>query len=653
MSLGAQTTANATRSATQPTDVTIVALLLGDVAQLADAARQWLFDLSYYAERDARRTPILLVVDGPEWHAWLTREQPTRPSAHQIVFPTTSHHPGRMCNRALEQVETTWFCVMAVGSEVSTWYVHDDERRTALATTHEAMQAGYRSDREGRSEQEESWLVHQSDGFSSDYPHAWLQMLDLVPMTNSMLRSQVARALGGFTEAPALQRMWWWEWCQRLSARTPIRSLPLQPAPGTRWSQFAFAQDTAATVDAMLPRLMQRQSEPRRCLPAREDELREPVIESNTVLTTKSAVWRQLPAGLRHHLYLQVEARSRPLRIAVLGGVNEPAHNQLCFFNYFELLYDTKLIEWRSMLDVRGDIEELVGYDLVIFSRVRSAHGASLMQACRARGIRTLYMLDDNWFWLGREWDEYAPYFTPGKPDYENFLSCVQAADTTLTYSQPLADDLAPYARRLVLLSTNVNLQVFKRTPRGRLAPQGGQRVRIGYVGSLRRNMLAFDALVDVARGRGDVELFVMSNSLPEEFASLGDRVLYEPYQFNYAAYAATVRRMAPDVLVAPVNRSRFEASKCPNKYLEISACGAAGVYSRAEPYLSFVTEGKTGLFADDTRESWRDAIERLVDDTDLRSRIIAQANAHVREQFDTPAMLPRFLRMLVDAASS
>jgi glycosyltransferase involved in cell wall biosynthesis len=178
--------------------------------------------------------------------------------------------------------------------------------------------------------------------------------------------------------------------------------------------------------------------------------------------------------------------------------------------------------------------------------------------------------------------------------------------------------------------------------------------VRVGYVGSLRRNMLAFDALVDLVRSREDVELFVMSNSLPEEFASLGPaRVHFEPYQFNYAAYAATVRRMAPDVLVAPVNRSRFEASKCPNKYLEISACGAAGVYSRAEPYLSFVAEGKTGLFADDSKDDWRCAIERLVDDADLRSRIIAQANAHVREQFDTPAVLPRFLRMLVDAVSS
>ncbi len=644
---------NAARSATQPTDATIVALLLGDIGQLADTARQWLFDLAYYAERDTRRTPILLVVDGPDWQDWLTREQPTRPSAQQIVLPTTSHHPGRMCNRALEQVETTWFCVMAVGSEVSTWYVNDDERRTALATTHEAMQAGYRSDREGRSAREESWLVHQSDGFSSDYPHAWLQMLDLVPMTNSMVRSQTVRALGGFTEAPGLQRMWWWEWCQRLSARAPIRSLPLQPAPGTNWAQFAFAQDTSAPVDAMLPRLMQLQSEPRRCLPAREDELREPVIESNTVLTTKAATWRQLPAGLRHHLYLQVEARSRPLRIAVLGGVNEPAHNQLCFFNYFELLHDTRLIEWRAMLDVRANIEELVGYDLVIFSRVRSEHGTALMHACRSRGVRTLYMLDDNWFWLGREWEEYAPYFTPGRPDYENFLSCVKAADTTLTYSQPLADDLAPYARRLVLLPTNVNLQVFKRIPRGRLVQSEGQRVRIGYVGSLRRNMLAFDALVTLAQSRSDVELFIMSNSLPEEFASLPpDRVHFEPYQFNYAAYAATVRRMAPDILVAPVNRSRFEASKCPNKYLEISACGAAGVYSRAEPYLSFVAEGKTGLFADDTRESWCNAIERLIDDADLRSRIIAQANAHVREQFDTPAMLPRFLRMLVDAVS-
>ena len=53
--------------------------------------------------------------------------------------------------------------------------------------------------------------------------------------------------------------------------------------------------------------------------------------------------------------------------------------------------------------------------------RVRSVNGVRLMDFCRANGIRTLYMLDDNWFWLGREWQEYAGIFAPGLPDYETY----------------------------------------------------------------------------------------------------------------------------------------------------------------------------------------------------------------------------------------
>jgi hypothetical protein len=53
--------------------------------------------------------------------------------------------------------------------------------------------------------------VHQNDQFSSDYPHASLQMLDLVPMCNVFVRHALLRRIGGFTEAAVMQRMWWWE----------------------------------------------------------------------------------------------------------------------------------------------------------------------------------------------------------------------------------------------------------------------------------------------------------------------------------------------------------------------------------------------------------------------------------------------------------
>ena len=265
------------------------------------------------------------------------------------------------------------------------------------------------------------------------------------------------------------------------------------------------------------------------------------------------------------------------------------------------------------------------------------------MHALNARHVRSLYMIDDNWFWLGREWQEYADYFTPGKPDYEHFLACVRNADATLTYSAPLADDLRPHAKWLFQLPTNVDMRVFPSRAKNSL-------VTIGYVGSLRKNMMAFDALVEVVRQRQDVSLFVMSNSLPPEFAALPpSRIRFEPYQFNYAGYAATVTAAAPDVLVAPVGRSRFEESKCPNKFLEISACGAAGVYTRAEPYLSHVAEGDTGLFADDNVASWVNAINSLVDDKALRSRIVSNARARVTAHYTTEAVLPQFVRMLVD----
>jgi glycosyltransferase involved in cell wall biosynthesis len=162
--------------------------------------------------------------------------------------------------------------------------------------------------------------------------------------------------------------------------------------------------------------------------------------------------------------------------------------------------------------------------------------------------------------------------------------------------------------------------------------------------------MVAFEALVQTARSRNDVDIFVMSNSLPDEFVALPvERVHFEPYQFNYNAYAATVVAAAPDVLVAPVGRTRFEESKCPNKYLEISAAGAAGVYSRAEPYTSYVRDGVTGLFADDTVEAWTAAITRLLQDEALRTSIASESRAHVSAEFDTVAVLPQFVALLVE----
>jgi hypothetical protein len=636
--------------------LTIVVLLTGDLLRLREAARQFLFDLSYYAAREAmgsRGVECILVPDGPKWHEALAGFEIAR--SRVLPASTACHHPGVLLNRALHEVHSPWLCVFGLTTEVSTWVGNIDKWDQLLATSHAVMMAGYRGGVEGRQTTLDTHRVHQSDGFSSDYPHAWLQMLDLVPMSNAMMRTDALRLIGGATEARRMQRMWWWELCLRASYHAPIESHAIDPAPGVDWHTYPFQVPHAAPIDECLRVLMKVESEPGRLSPVRDEECSPTAppsapnpMRADATLAAQSPLWRGLDRELRQRTLNIVAAKGRPLKIAVLGGVNEPAHNQLCFFNFFTLMRGWNVANWRAFLDTRAQVEDVADCDLVLFSRVRSAEGEALMRECAARGIATLYMLDDNWFWLGREWHDYANVFAPGAPDYEHFLSCVQQADTTLTYSAPLAEDLAPYAKRLTVLPTNVDMRAFE--PRSAVSKHSGH-VKIGYVGSLRKNMLAFDALVRVAHTRRDVDVFVMSNALPAEFSTLPpDRVHFEPYQFNYAAYAATVMRAMPDILVAPVGRTRFEASKCPNKYLEISAAGAAGVYSRAEPYLSHIVEYERGLFAGDTVDEWTEAINCLIDNEALRDRIRTAARAHVGQQFDTRAVLPAWLDMLLNA---
>ncbi|MFN5542489.1 MAG: glycosyltransferase family 4 protein [Betaproteobacteria bacterium] len=631
----------------------LIVLFTGDISSLLAQAKQLLFDLRYYAERDDRAVEMVLVIDGPAWRDALSADELNIPSAQTVVRETATQLPGVMANAAAELLSASWLAFLGIGSEISTWYSNLSAWRDILAATSAEAIAGYRSASEGRSAANESYLVHQNDQFSSDYPHAWLQMLDLVPMCNVFVRHALLRRIGGFTEAAVMQRMWWWEFCLRVTRTKPIVSVPMQPVPGPNWHHYPFTHALALPVARALPGLMRVTADPKRVTPSRKDEIDVPPrqqVHSVIAINALSPTWRSLPRATQHRFHEALISRGRPLEIVVVGGVNEPAHNQLCFFNYFALMRDWGAVNWRVVLDERAAESDILGADLVIFSRVRNDAGVALMAACQRHHVATLYMLDDNWIWLGREWDEYAPIFSPGAAPYENFLKLVGEADVTLTYREPLADDLRPYARRVITLPTNVDLRAFV----GTVGKKATRRHKIGYVGSLRKNMVAFDALIEIVRRRDDVDLFVMSNALPAEFEALPKaRVHFEPYQFNYTAYAATVVAAALDVLVAPVGKTRFEASKCPNKYLEISAAGAVGVYSRAEPYTTYVQDGVTGLFADDAVASWVAAIERLLDDPDQRSKIADQARRHIATQFDTHAVLPAFVEMLLDTVGS
>jgi glycosyltransferase involved in cell wall biosynthesis len=347
-------------------------------------------------------------------------------------------------------------------------------------------------------------------------------------------------------------------------------------------------------------------------------------------------------------------------KIAVTGGPWELAHNQLCFFNHFTELEGRGMFSYVPLLDQLIVPErDLRDIDAVIISRGRHPNLRNVLDYCRQQSIATLYMIDDNWLWVGKDWPEsYASIFAPGLPQYEMFLACLRECDAVLVYNDVLVEDVRPYARRVLRLPVNVRQADFAaplKHPELKDKVQSLQQWRretggliAGYIGSLRYSDVAFSALAaSTRRPESPVKALLFGVVSPQQRRLFGKEAVVLPY-VSYNDYAAAVGSLAPDILVAPLDRCRTSMSKCPNKYLEYSVAGAAGIYSDTPPYSQTIVDGRTGLLVSDESEAaWLAAIGRLIEDASLRKSIAAAARRDVLGRFETGVVAPVFAEAL------
>jgi glycosyltransferase involved in cell wall biosynthesis len=413
-------------------------------------------------------------------------------------------------------------------------------------------------------------------GLSHPVQPGWLEMAELIPMSNCLVSRRTAR----FDPSPERRRRFWRDFTIRLSREGRLAYAPVA-APGAKWEwrDFPFARPDAA--------------------PARA-----------------------------------------PLEITLVSALYDAHQNELFFHNFFRRAGGE--VAWRTVLYERCRPEDLAGRDLVVLSRPRFPEVPSLLDACAANGVPTLVMIDDNWIAAGQEFPRFEKLFTPGRPAFETFLDALRRADATLVFTPVLEAEVQPYARRVFRIPASVDLSLFEAPPVRR------EGLLMGFAGSPRWEASGFRGLARFLERRPDVKLLIMAHEVPEELRGIAsERTTFLPWRHDYAAYARALAAQRPDVLIAPLDESRFSSSKIPIKFLESAAVGAAGIYSRVPPYIDFVRHGETGLLVDNTEEAWRAALERLAGDAELRRGIAARAQAEVRERYATEVVLPAFLEVL------
>ncbi len=342
-----------------------------------------------------------------------------------------------------------------------------------------------------------------------------------------------------------------------------------------------------------------------------------------------------------------VAEKNSKYRILILGGIWEYHHIQVVFLNYLDKMVGSGFATYSIGYDEKYKKQNLREYDLVILCRCRSENGIEIAEYCNANRIKCIYMLDDNWLSIAKDYPKEGAIFVKGNPNYDNFLKMVSLADSVLYFNEKIKEDLQEYARSFVKFRISVNPEVFSSDKE---YSKSGNLI-IGYAGSLRYDSTAFKALAKVSKERNDVQILLVGSFSDEQLQLFdGAKVLIFPFS-SYSCYAELMSRMRPDLLIAPLENNRTSGSKCYNKYVESGVIGSACLFSEVEPYTEVVKDGENGFFVDEnTIDGWYKKINAIVDNRSALEKVKKNAKKDVFDNHSVESVLPTFIEIIKHA---
>jgi glycosyltransferase involved in cell wall biosynthesis len=287
--------------------------------------------------------------------------------------------------------------------------------------------------------------------------------------------------------------------------------------------------------------------------------------------------------------------------------------------------------------------------DILLLHRTIDRNEEQWIDIARNNGKAVVFLMDDDLTAVHEISSDFA-HLAPGEPLRLVLESSIRTADLVVTYSAGMRESVEALNKRNVCLETNLR---STRLNTARLKVQtieghgSSQKLRIGFAGGSapRRQEFAtlWPALVEVSRQLRDHIEFHFWGMMPEYVEDLHSPYSCEPFTFSYNQYLDRLTNWGFDIMLAPLfDDKRAKRSKCPIKFLEITAAGAIGVYSDSEPYGA-VIDGVNGIKCANTVEAWTAAILRARSfSASERQRMLSEAIATVERHYTSEIQGPR-----------
>lgn len=289
--------------------------------------------------------------------------------------------------------------------------------------------------------------------------------------------------------------------------------------------------------------------------------------------------------------------------------------------------------EWDETGQLHIYPERLSAADLVIIQRNFPVHTAAfdeVLALARAQNKPVALELDDLLTELPDSHPDYLSYLSTRSA----ILRALPQVDAVIGSTPELCSYLGQYNPHVHLLPNYLDdgLWAVRQS-----APPAGEKLVIGYMGGHSHapdlEMITPALLKLLEKHAGRLQLDFWGIPPPPALRDLPRVKWRQVALLSYREFAAYFSEQTCNIFIAPLADNTFNRAKSSLKFLEYSAVGAPGVYSRVQPYARVVQHGVNGLLAN-TPEEWFTALCQLVEDPELRLRLGAAARQTLQENW-------------------
>jgi hypothetical protein len=313
----------------------------------------------------------------------------------------------------------------------------------------------------------------------------------------------------------------------------------------------------------------------------------------------------------------------------------------------FRELQRQQLYDYNVMMEGSVEKDDIEAADIVIFLRNVEAEAYQYLEWAHDMGKRTIYAIDDNFLEIPQNNEVGSYYGDPERRDiFLKFLRNTQ-----------LIKVASPYFADYIRLHFNPNVVYFPASVDFSLLEQMEKPIRndgqivIGYEGTNKEEDfgVVVPILKRIIQEYGDRVRVEFQGFIPGELA-YHPQVHYSPMSLDYRTYLQHLNQSTWDIGLAPLRETIFNYCKTNNKYREYAACLIPGIYSDTPVYRDWVIQGETGLIVPHTSEGWYEGVKKMIDDSNLRSKVRSQASLLAKQQFSIQTCVGNWLGHILRA---